>query len=157
MTYVQKARLTFLGIDDELKNYASSVYSTNLNSSFYNLANKKASAKNTNKKEQAPKKILIEELPPKQKFQINIKKNILSQNEMEVKFDFSNFENITLDNLDLQIAEKAIKLKLENTKYLEKEDYDPIEMEFDFEVDVEKCSAKFNKKENNLKLILVRK
>ena len=35
MSYVQKARLTFLGIDDELKNDASSVYSTNLNSSFY--------------------------------------------------------------------------------------------------------------------------
>ena len=35
MTYVQKARLTFLGIDDELKNDTSSVYSTNLNSSFY--------------------------------------------------------------------------------------------------------------------------
>jgi hypothetical protein len=35
MTYVQKARLTFLGIDDELKNDASSVYSTNLNSTFY--------------------------------------------------------------------------------------------------------------------------
>ena len=35
MTYVQKARITFLGIDDELKNDASSVYSTNLNSSFY--------------------------------------------------------------------------------------------------------------------------
>jgi hypothetical protein len=35
MSYVQKARLTFLGIDDELKNDTSSVYSTNLNSSFY--------------------------------------------------------------------------------------------------------------------------
>ena len=35
MSYVQKARLTFLGIDDELKNDASSVYSTNLSSSFY--------------------------------------------------------------------------------------------------------------------------
>ena len=35
MSYVQKARLTFLGIDDELKNDVSSVYSTNLNSSFY--------------------------------------------------------------------------------------------------------------------------
>jgi hypothetical protein len=35
MTYVQKARLTFLGIDDELKNDASSVYSTVINSSFY--------------------------------------------------------------------------------------------------------------------------
>ena len=35
MTYVQKARLTFLGIDDELKNDASSVYSTVTNSSFY--------------------------------------------------------------------------------------------------------------------------
>ena len=35
MTYVQKARLTFLGIDDELKNDASSVYTTNINSSFF--------------------------------------------------------------------------------------------------------------------------
>jgi len=35
MTYKQVCRLTFLGIDDELKNDASSVYSTNLNSSFY--------------------------------------------------------------------------------------------------------------------------
>jgi hypothetical protein len=37
MSYVQKARLTFLGIDDELKNDASSVYSTVINSSFYPL------------------------------------------------------------------------------------------------------------------------
>ena len=35
MTYVQKARLTFLGIDDELKNDTTSVYTTNLNSSFF--------------------------------------------------------------------------------------------------------------------------
>ncbi len=35
MTYVQKAMLTFLGIDDELKDDATSVYSTILNSSFY--------------------------------------------------------------------------------------------------------------------------
>ena len=35
MSYVQKARLTFLGIDDELKDDASSVYSTNINSSFF--------------------------------------------------------------------------------------------------------------------------
>ena len=35
MSYVQKARLTFLGIDDELKNDTSSVYSTSLNSSFF--------------------------------------------------------------------------------------------------------------------------
>ena len=35
MTYVQKARLTFLGIDDELKTDASSVYTTNINSSFF--------------------------------------------------------------------------------------------------------------------------
>jgi hypothetical protein len=39
MTYVQKARLTFLGIDDELKNDASSVYSTPINSSFYPVPN----------------------------------------------------------------------------------------------------------------------
>ena len=35
MTYVQKARLTFLGIDDELKNDATSVYTTPINSSFF--------------------------------------------------------------------------------------------------------------------------
>jgi hypothetical protein len=35
MTYVQKARLTFLGIDDELKNDATSVYTTNINSSLF--------------------------------------------------------------------------------------------------------------------------
>ena len=35
MTYVQKARLTFLGIDDELKTDSTSVYSTPINSSFF--------------------------------------------------------------------------------------------------------------------------
>jgi len=35
MTYVQKCRLTFLGIDDELKNDSTSVYTTNINSSFF--------------------------------------------------------------------------------------------------------------------------
>ena len=35
MTYVQKARLTFLGIDDELKNDPTSIYTTNINSSFF--------------------------------------------------------------------------------------------------------------------------
>ena len=35
MTYKQVCRLCFLGIDDELKNDPSSVYTTNLNSSFY--------------------------------------------------------------------------------------------------------------------------
>ncbi len=37
MSYKQVYRLTFLGIDDELKNDASSVYSNVLNSSFYPL------------------------------------------------------------------------------------------------------------------------
>ena len=35
MTYVQKARLTFLGIDDELKNDTTSVYTTDISSSFF--------------------------------------------------------------------------------------------------------------------------
>ncbi len=35
MSYKQVCRLSFMGIDDALKNDASSVYSTNLNSSFY--------------------------------------------------------------------------------------------------------------------------
>jgi len=35
MSYVQKARVSFFGIDDELKDDIKSVYSTKLNSSFY--------------------------------------------------------------------------------------------------------------------------
>jgi hypothetical protein len=35
MSYKQVCRLTFLGIDDELKNDTTSVYTTNLNSSFF--------------------------------------------------------------------------------------------------------------------------
>jgi len=35
MTYVQKARLTFLGLNDELKNDATSVYTTDISSSFF--------------------------------------------------------------------------------------------------------------------------
>jgi hypothetical protein len=35
MSYVQKARMTFMGIDDVLKNDASSVYSTVINSFFF--------------------------------------------------------------------------------------------------------------------------
>jgi len=35
MTYVQKCRLTFLGIDDELKNDSTSVYTTPINSSLF--------------------------------------------------------------------------------------------------------------------------
>ena len=35
MSYKQVCRLTFFGIDDELKDDVTSVYSTVLNSSFY--------------------------------------------------------------------------------------------------------------------------
>ena len=35
MSYKQVCRLTFLGIDDELKNDPTSVYTTNINSSFF--------------------------------------------------------------------------------------------------------------------------
>ena len=35
MSYVQKCRLSFLGIDDELKNDSSSVYSTPISSSLF--------------------------------------------------------------------------------------------------------------------------
>ena len=35
MSLIQKARLTFLGIDDELKNDTASIYSTQINSSYY--------------------------------------------------------------------------------------------------------------------------
>ena len=35
MSLIQKARLTFLGIDDELKNDTNSIYTTQINSSFF--------------------------------------------------------------------------------------------------------------------------
>ncbi len=37
MTYVQKARLTYLGINDELKDDASSVYTTDISSSLFHV------------------------------------------------------------------------------------------------------------------------
>jgi hypothetical protein len=106
-----------------------------------------------------PKKILIQEIPikEKQKLLIPIKKNILSDSQMEVKFDFSEFENITMEKLDLQISENEIKLKLENTQYVENDDYEPVDMKFNFCVDADSCTAKFNKLEKHLKLVLVKK
>jgi hypothetical protein len=74
-----------------------------------------------------------------------------------VKFDFSEFENIIMDIIDLQISTNEIKLKLENNELIEYKDYQPIEMKFDFMVDVDSCKASFNKKDSCLNLILVRK
>jgi hypothetical protein len=62
-----------------------------------------------------------------------------------------------MDKLDLQISENEVKLKLEDTIYLENEDYEPVEMKFNFSVEEDLCTAKFNKLEKHLKLVLVRK
>jgi len=106
-----------------------------------------------------PKKILIQEIPinEKQKILIPIKKYIISDSQMEVRFDFSEFEGITMEKLDLQISENEIKLKFENTNYIENEDYEPIDMKFNFSVDTDSCSAKFNKLDKHLKLVLKKK
>jgi hypothetical protein len=130
-------------------------------STFYNMPKDKTkiNAKNSKTVNTQEKKILIQEIntnTTKTIKNIYIKKNILSSNQMEVIFDFSefDFENISLYNFDLQISENAVLLKLENTIYKEREDYVPVEMAFDFKVNVDNCSAKLNKLEKKLKVIL---
>jgi hypothetical protein len=147
--FMEENKIIIPGLSE---NYPNSNTFYNLPPKNVNKNYKKSNPQNQVKNEQ-PKKILIEEI--KQKIIINIKKNILSKNEMEIKFDFSNFDGeLRMDNLDLQLSENAILLKLENTKYIENLDYSPIEMKFDFIVDVDKCIAKFNKIEKILNLIL---
>jgi hypothetical protein len=128
---------------------------------FYNTTKEKNI--NKNKINQASEKnFLIEEIKPtdslanKEKIEIHLKKTILSKTQMEIKFDFSKFENILMENIDLQISVNEIKLKLENCDLIEYKDYQPIEMKFDFKVDVDACKASYNRKSSYLKLILVR-
>lgn len=116
-------------------------------STFYNI---------DKKKEPENKKILIEEVGDKKN--IEIKKKVVSKTEMEVKFDFSAFDGITLKDIDLQISEKSVKLHLEDEeRFIKGKDYDPVEMDFDFLVDPDECTAKFNKINKTLAVILYRK
>ena len=128
--------------------------------SFYNLPKENKNTKNPSakKKEESTepkqKKSLIEEI--KQPLIIPYMKEIESKNILKVNFDFNNFEGISIDHLDLQISSYKIKINILDTKYKDGVDYFPVEMTFDFCVDPEKCTAKFNKENKILAIYLER-
>jgi hypothetical protein len=125
---------------------------TNTNT-FYNLPKETANKKT--KKQEPVKKILIEEIKKLKK--IPIKKTILSPNEMEVKFDLSEFDEYELETVDfdLLISKDAIKLNIEQ---LERGiDYEPIDMALNFNLDIVRMeTAVFDKINKALKLILIK-
>ncbi len=126
----------------------------NMPSTSSNDKNKKNLGNKSNKEANAneQKKILIEEITKKTKRIIHIKKNIIFENQMEVKFFLNNFDEIeTINDIDLQVSENGIKLYLEN---IPEDEYVPIDMNFNFSVDPDRCDAKYDKKNKILKLVL---
>jgi hypothetical protein len=128
---------------------------------FYNLPKENKNTKNPppKKKEEsnaqpAQKKNLIEEI--KQPITIPYVKEIESEKNMKVYFEFNNFEGISLDHLDLQISSYKIKINIVDTKYKDGVDYIPVDLTFDLCVDPEKCTAKFNKENKILAVYLER-
>ena len=114
---------------------------------------------NSKEKENAAnsKPVVIEEVGAVNKQIIPIKKKILSQTQMEVKFFFDEFEYLKgLKEIDLQIGENGIIIHLDNPHYIIDKNYEPVEMKFNFKVDPDKCSAKYSKKEKVLTVIIER-
>ena len=86
-----------------------------------------------------------------------MKRKILSESEMEVKFFFDEFEYLRgMKDIDLQISENGIIIHLDNDHYIIDKNYEPIEMKFDFKVNPDKCTAKYSKKEKVLTVIICR-
>ena len=103
------------------------------------------------------KKVVIEEVGAEFKQIIPMKRKILSDTEMEVKFFFDEFEYLRgMKDIDLQISENGIIIHLDNDHYIIDRNYEPIEMKFDFKVDPDKCKAKYSKKEKVLTVIICR-
>ena len=103
------------------------------------------------------KKVVIEEVGAEFKQIIPMKRKIISETEMEVKFFFDEFEYLRgMKDIDLQISENGIIIHLDNDHYIIDRNYEPIEMKFDFKVDPDKCSAKYSKKEKVLTVIICR-
>ena len=103
------------------------------------------------------KKVIIEEVGAEFKQIIPMKRRIISETEMEVKFFFDEFEYLRgMKDIDLQISENGIIIHLDNDHYIIYRNYEPIEMKFDFKVNPDKCSAKFSKKEKVLTVIICR-
>ena len=103
------------------------------------------------------KKVVIEEVGAEFKQIIPMKRKIISETEMEVKFFFDEFEYLRgMKDIDLQISENGIIIHLDNDHYIIDRNYEPIEMKFDFKVDPDKCKAKYSKKEKVLTVIICR-
>lgn len=120
-------------------------------STFYNKPN------DQQKKEE--NKILIQEIESKSinKLTIPFTKKILSSTQLEIKFDFGDFEYLNgINEIDLQISENGIIIHLDNPKYIIDQNYEPIEMAFDCKMDPEQCKAKYNKKEKILTVVIVK-
>ena len=106
------------------------------------------------KKENISNKILIEDVTKKVKRRIEMKKHILDDKQIEILFQLDIFYEIeSLNDINLLISENGIKLMFENIPLTE---YEPLDMNFEFMVDPDKCLAKFNKMNKILKVILVR-
>ena len=103
------------------------------------------------------KKVIIEEVGAEFKQIIPMKRKILSDTEMEVKFFFDEFEYLRgMKDIDLQISENGIIIHLDNDHYIIDRNYEPVEMKFDFKVDPDKCTAKYSKKEKILTVVIYR-
>ena len=101
--------------------------------------------------------MVIKEVGAEFKQIIPMKRRIISETEMEVKFFFDEFEYLRgMKDIDLQISENGIIIHLDNDHYIIDRNYEPIEMKFDFKVNPDKCSAKFSKKEKVLTVIICR-
>ena len=109
------------------------------------------------KESENEKKVIIEEVGAEFKQIIPMKRKILSESEMEVKFFFDEFEYLRgMKDIDLQISENGIIIHLDNDHYIIDKNYEPIEMKFDFKVNPDKCTAKYSKKEKVLTVIICR-
>ena len=118
-------------------------------STFYNLPKQKKGKTNNDKKN------LIEEVVENKKTQIHMKKTIISENQMEINFNLSEFKEINIDDINLQISSDCIKLEIDN--YEKNKDYDPIDMELGFKLESDKVNtARYSKTNKILKLILVK-
>lgn len=103
------------------------------------------------------KKVVIEEVGAVNKQIIPLKKKILNNHQMEVQFMFDEFEHLKgISEIDLQISENGIIIHLDSPHYIIDKNYEPVEMKFNFKVDPDKCTAKYNKKEKLLTVVIER-
>ena len=139
-------------LNEEFIKESSSDSNNNNNKDNNNLPELKIKKESEN-----AKKVVIEEVGAEFKQIIPMKRKILSDIEMEVKFFFDEFEYLRgMRDIDLQISENGIIIHLDNDHYIIDRNYEPIEMKFDFKVDPDKCTAKYSKKEKVLTVVICR-